>query len=352
MADASCTIIKQVGVGGAPTGIIKPNTVLLLFGMTMSGCANMDSIYRTHTFDLHRPVSESAFIDAKQREIIAGNFTVCPSPQGDIMMTYAAELAGKADISDKAKAELAMAAQSSAAYVGVRSRNIQFSRDQIYSLCIDRMNDAVDDGQYNFYKSRLHRYQMAMAAIEQLTDPATWQPVILSSQGAATLSGQTANDEDTLAALEKDKSKRVKTGGPNADGQNLTDEESKKIKDLDEQIKKLKETISASTSVAASSHSAGIIAPSTIRQGSLSKATVEAVTKIVISTLLTDDSNLMCMERLINIENQINEAREQNGGRNPNPAEMAEIKYCTTVLEGRGTPLMKLSPELTTWITQ
>ncbi|GAB7531125.1 hypothetical protein PS3A_35370 [Pseudomonas sp. 3A(2025)] len=346
MADASCTAIKQVGVRGAPT-----HTALVLIGLTISGCANMDSIYRKHTFDLHSPVSESAFIDAKQREIIAGNYTVCPSPQGDIMMTYAAELAGKADISDKAKAELAMAAQSSAAYVGVRSRNIQFSRDQIYSLCIDRMNDAVDDGQYNFYKSRLHRYQMAMASIEQLTDPATWQPVILSSKGSATLSGPTAHDENTLAALEKEKTESVKTGGPKADGQNLTTEETKKIKDLDEQIKKLKETIEASTS-AASSHSAGIIDPAITRSGSLSKETVEAVTKIVISTLLTDDSNLMCMERLINIENQINEAREQHQDRNPNAAEMAEIKYCTTVLEGRGTPLMKLSPELTKWITQ
>lgn len=316
--------------------------------LSLGGCANWDSIYRTHTFDLSQSVAKSAFIDSKQREIIAANYTVCPSPQADVMSAYAVELAGKADLPDSVKAELAAAAQSSAAYIGVRSRNIQFSRDQIYSLCIDRMNDVVDDGQYSFYKSRLHRYQVAMSAIEQLTDPAIAPLVTLGSSGSAGTSAVLQGYQAELDKLQQDKQKIEKSGGPKSDGQNLTAEEATKLKGINKDIVDLQVKIRTSSSQAVSGQSSGVAPVVSGRQGNPTNETVQAVTKIVVSTLLTDDSALLCVERLVNIENQANKL----SGRGLNAAENAEVEYCRKVLSGQGQPLMKLDPKILDWVVK
>lgn len=330
------------------------NWISLMIGAgVLHGCANMDAVYRTHTFDLSKNVSESAIIDAKQREILAANYTICPSPQADVMSAFALQMAGRADIPEKVRAEVVMAAQSSAAYIGVRSRNIQFSRDQSYGLCIDRMNDAVDDGQYNFYKSRLNRYQMAMAAIEQLTDPAITPPVILSSTGSAVSYGLTKAEQAKLDSDKLDKHKVEKNGGPKADGENLTDDEKAKIKAFDKSIAELEEKIRTSASLVVGGSSGGTAPSANSKQTGPSKEVIDAVTKIAISTLLTDDSVLLCIERLINNENQIYDSQSATGYRRDlNGAEIAQLQYCKGVLAGNSTPLMKLHPDILKWVTE
>mgnify|MGYP000270982568 CR=1 FL=1 len=324
-----------------------------------AGCANWDSIYRTHTFDLDNPVAKSAFVDLKQREIIAGNYTVCPSPLGDVMAAYAAELAGKADIPDKVKTEIAAAAQSSAAYIGIRSRNIQFSRDQLYSLCIDRMNDTVDDAQYNFYKARLHRYAMAMAGVEQLTDPVVAPPVVLGSSGSSNIHGIAQEDQAKLDTLKKEKEDIEKSGGPMKDGQSLTTEEKAQVKELEKNILEIEDKVRNAVSLSVRGQSGGNVGNNATQQSGPTDKVVDAVKKIVISTLLTDDAPLMCVERLINIENSVagKHVRVGDMSRYPrelNEAELAEVEYCRTVLSGAGnaSPLMRLHPDLLKWVTQ
>lgn len=341
--------------------MLKASSPIIFASLVISGCANLDSIYRTHVFDEREPTSKSALIDSKQREILSRNGTVCPSPQADVMTAYAIELAGKTDLSEQAQAAIAAAAQTSAAYIGVRSRNIQFSRDQIYSLCVDRMNDTVDDGQFNFYKSRLHRYQMAMSAIEQLTDPSTVQPVILSSKGESESTLASKAEKSELKKIEQEQQKIEKNGGPKADGQNLTEDEKKKIEDLKKQAQELSEKIKAAEMVEVTGQSGGT--PSTVsgtNRNQLNAETVKAVTKIALATLLTDDTGLYCMERFINIENNLLDRRENLLKARPgdyrdvviDEAQLAEIKFCENVIYRQQGSLMKLHPELLKWVTE
>ncbi|SDF25696.1 hypothetical protein [Pseudomonas thivervalensis] len=176
---------------------------LIMAALLLSGCnANWNSIYRTHDFQLPQIAKErqkSVFIDINQRAIISGNDTICAEPSPDAMQAYAAQLAASGALSDRAKAELAAAVQTSAAYIGVRSKNIQLFRDEFYRLCEARMNDTLDDAQYNFFLARLQRYSVALAAVEELNQGAIAPAVYLASSGSASVAGLAAQRQELTA---------------------------------------------------------------------------------------------------------------------------------------------------------
>ncbi len=341
--------------------MIRYVIITLVLSLTAACSANWNSIYRTHKFaiDERSKDAESIIVDIQQREVVVGNGTICPAPSPDALAAYAAQLAAKGEVPNGAKGEVAAAVQTSAAYVGVRSRNIQFFRDQLYSFCLDRMNDTLDDAQYNFYKSRLQRYAVALAAVEQLTDSTIAPPVTLGSHGAASVSG---NLDALNSELEKFKSeiKTIETsGGPAGDGQNLSAEEKARLKDLEGNKRRTEDHIFKSTLLSASGQSEGQIGQSSSSGGQGNAEAIKAVTKIVVSTLMTDDTPLLCMERLINIENRPPiEVINPDGSREQRPrpldaAMSAEVEYCRRVLvssTGDANPMHRLDPELKQWL--
>ena len=177
--------------------------IIGLMVLLLSSCsANWNSIYRKHDFNVgsmsEGSVHESVFVDINQRAILSGNGTVCAEPSPDAMQAYAAELAASGSLNEKARGELAAAVQASAAYVGVRSKNIQLFRDEFFRLCEARMNDTLDDAQYNVLFARLQRYSVALAAIEELNQGGIAPAVILSSNGTASI-GDSAKKQQELS---------------------------------------------------------------------------------------------------------------------------------------------------------
>lgn len=336
-------------------------TIVAVMILSISGCANWNSIYRTHKFaiDDRSLNAESVILDIQQREILVGNGTICPAPSPDALAAYAAQLAAKGEVPSGAKGEVATAVQTSAAYVGVRSRNIQFFRDQLYSFCLDRMNDTLDDAQYNFYKSRLQRYAVALAAVEQLTDSTIAPPVVLGSQGEAAVSGNLDALRAKLDATNKDIEKIEKEGGPKADGKELTADETAKLKELKDNKKTTEASIRNATLLSASGQSSGQIGQTTEFRNQPSNEVVKAVTKIVVTTLMTDDTPLLCLERLINIENRpiLTDRRSDGSYTQTRPpidaAQQVEVDYCKKVLlnaSGESNPIQTLDPKLKDWL--
>lgn len=336
--------------------------ILALLSMLVTACsANWNSIYRTHKFaiDERSKDAESVIVDIQQREVLVGNGTICPAPSPDALAAYAAQLAAKGEVPSGAKGEIAAAVQTSAAYVGVRSRNIQFFRDQLYSFCLDRMNDTLDDAQYNFYKSRLQRYAVTLAAVEQLTDSAIAPPVVLGSNGGAAVSGNLDTLNARLQTITKEIEEIESSGGPNGDGQQLSDEEKARVKELTNSKKATEKQIYDSTLLSASGQSSGQIGQYSASNVQGNSDAIKAVTKIVISTLMTDDTPLFCLERLINLENRPYEESNYPDGtrlvRRPplDEAELVEVEYCKSVLmssAGGANPMHKLDPELRQWL--
>jgi len=341
--------------------MVRYAIVTLAISLTAACSANWNSIYRTHKFaiDERSKDAESIIVDIQQREVLVGNGTICPAPSPDALAAYAAQLAAKGEVPNGAKGEIAAAVQTSAAYVGVRSRNIQFFRDQLYSFCLDRMNDTLDDAQYNFYKSRLQRYAVALAAVEQLTDSAIAPPVTLGSHGAASVSGNLDALNADLENIKNEINAVETTGGPAGDGQNLSAEEKAKLKNLKDNKVRTEDLIFNSTLLHASGQSEGHIGQGAAAGGQRSAEVIKAVTKIVVSTLMTDDTPLLCMERLINLENRpLQDVIYPDGSRGQlrpplDQAGLAEVEYCKNVLissVGDANPMQKLDPELKQWL--
>lgn len=319
--------------------------LLLVLTLLLSGCsANWNSIYRTHDFQLPQVAQgrqKSVFLDINQRAIISGNDTICAEPSPDAMQAYAAQLAASGTLSDRAKAELAAAVQTSAAYIGVRSKNIQLFRDEFYRLCEARMNDTLDDAQYNFFLARLQRYSVALAAVEELNQGAIAPAVYLASSGSASVAGLAAQHQE-LSSIRSElvAAKKEATDSP-------SDAAKAKVTELSEQETKIKKAIDENRNNSVSGETSGKIG--TPINGA-SQITADATQKIITAVLTTNDLPYMCLERLnqyakrnMNLNesdswSQLPDGRIiSKGGRPLNEADRVIVSYCKSILEAAGS---------------
>ena len=316
----------------------------IITALLLTACnANWNSIYRTHDFQLPQTAQErqkSVFIDINQRAIVSGNDTICAEPSPDAMQAYAAQLAASGTLSDRAKAELAAAVQTSAAYIGVRSKNIQLFRDEFYRLCEARMNDTLDDAQYNFFLARLQRYSVALAAVEELNQGAIAPAVYLSSSGSASVAGLAAQRQElTAVQSELATAKKVMTDTP-------SDAANAKVAELAGKEAELKKAIDENKNNSVSGKATGAIG--TPANGT-SQITADATQKIITAVLTTNDLPYMCLERLneyakrnMNLGesdswSQLPDGRViSKGGRPLNEAERVIVSYCKSILQTAG----------------
>lgn len=210
--------------------------ILMVTGL-FSGCANLNSVHR----DLKIDEGTGALIDIKQRAILVSkrgqspnsNVVVCAEPSPDALSAYAAELAAKADLPQKAAMQLSGAVQESAAFTGLRTQSIQLLRDSLYRVCEAYMNGALNQSQYDLLARRYQKHTVALLAIEQLTGAIRVPSVTLNTNGSAEaarsiseMRTESSNIDKSIADLEKKK------------GEQSTSEDEKKV--IDERIKSLR----------------------------------------------------------------------------------------------------------------
>ena len=160
----------------------------ILAALSLSGCANLNSIHR----ELKTSEGNGALIDIKQRAIIASksktdpfNTIICAEPSPDSMSAFAAELAGKANLPNGVAAQLASSVQESAAFTGLRTQSIQLLRDSMFRTCEAFMNNAITAGQYDLLARRYQKHTVALLAIEQLTGAIKSPPITIDTSGSA-----------------------------------------------------------------------------------------------------------------------------------------------------------------------
>lgn len=312
-------------------------TLLAFIIMSIAGCANLNSIYRT--FDISS--GESTMSDIRQRAIlVAPNETitkkydptgkyvreeqikkgtvVCAEPSPDAMASLAYELAAKGGYPGKASGELAFAMQDGAAFTGIRTQSIQLLRDFGYRLCESYMSGSISAPQYDLLMRRFQKNTVALLAIEQLTGTVKAPPIALTTSGRAeatkSLSEQRAEREkvsDRVSALEAEKTavdKKI-SDAKKADANADTSEMDQSASGLAEKIKNLKDDRNVIDSAIAETK--GVIADGEIKvkietagMGSQrSDAHIQQIATtvegIVNNIVLADDEQQLCMSALL-----------------------------------------------------
>lgn len=159
---------------------------LILLCVALAGCAKFNTAFRTYDS------KESVMIDVKQRGILSKNhpsyperYVVCAEPSPDALASYAAELAGSADVKGEVGVSSSAATQENAAFVGLRTQSIQLLRDALYRLCEGYANGALQEQQFQTLARRYQRNMVALLAIEQMTGTVKVPPVTITTSGNA-----------------------------------------------------------------------------------------------------------------------------------------------------------------------
>ncbi|EKN9356156.1 TPA: hypothetical protein ACKP97_003923 [Pseudomonas aeruginosa] len=311
--------------------------VSLISTILVSGCANLNSIYRT--FDVSG--GEGAMVDIRQRAILVApnentierynsegklvekeyknnGVFVCAEPSPDAMASFAYELAAKGGYPGKASGELALAMQDGAAFTGVRTQSIQLLRDFGYRLCESYMSGAISAPQYDLLMRRFQKNTVALLAIEQLTGTIKPPPIALTTSGRAeatkSLSEQRAEREkvnDRVSVLETEKKalenkvSDAKKTDANAD----TSEMDQQVSSLADKIVNLKSDRDAIDKAIAETK--GVLADgetkvkiettgmSTQRSEAHLQQIAKTVEGIVNNIVLADDEKQLCMSALL-----------------------------------------------------
>ncbi|MFZ2870616.1 hypothetical protein [Zavarzinia sp.] len=151
---------------------------LLVAGMTLSGCAELNSIQ--YQFDNWSGASNVSTIDAKQRVVLTNTaarrddkshaFQVCVEQSPDTFSVFASS--GSLSVETKeALAKAAVAVAESGASLAFRTQLTQAQSNLLYSICALSAAGALSD---RAVRSEIRRFQntlLAALAIEQVTSP-------------------------------------------------------------------------------------------------------------------------------------------------------------------------------------
>lgn len=315
---------------------LKKITLLIAASLSIVGCANQNSIYRT--FDIAK--GESPMVDIRQRAVLVApnkattekfdkdnkltekisserGMFVCAEPSPDAMASLAYELAAKGGVPEKASGELAFAMHDSAAFTGIRTQSIQLLRDFGYRLCESHLSGAITSAQYDLLMRRFQKNTVALLAVEQLTGTVKLSPIVLTSSGKAEATKSLAEQrvereklDDRISDLDKQKDalKKKRDDAKAADAKTDTTELDGQISDLEGKITRLKgdrdvidKAIAETKGVLAEGKTEVTIksdaGASQRSDGHLQKIAM-VVGEIVNNIVLSDDEDQLCMTTL------------------------------------------------------
>ena len=199
-----------------------------------SSCANLNSIYRTDSFN-NKKVS-LAFIDAKQRAITIntdrpGHTVVCPERSPDALSVAAASGNASVTLPNKAGGALSGSDTEQGAFDKFSSQLTEAQQSLLYWFCEYNANGQLSSDQMSNELRRFQNTMVAMLAIEQLTGVAKPTVVMIGDKGSDQNSASTPDpakptkvtsgkDPQGLAAT----AKSLKTQSDQATAQANTDQ--------------------------------------------------------------------------------------------------------------------------------
>lgn len=271
-------------------------------------------------------------LDIQKRVILSGNMTpavrVCAEPSPDAMSSIAMEAAGKGGVPSKVQAELSVALQQSAAFVGLRTSSIQLLRDFGYRLCEAYLSGGIDKGQYDLLMRRFQKNVVALLAIEQLTGAVKAPPVTLTAQGRAETTQSLSDQRDIrekvskkIADLEKEKKGKetekadLIKANATADTKDLDSQIAAKEEEIKRQQKDLEaidKSIATVRGTLAEGQTTATIhletSPSTRSDAAMQKV-AEVVQEISMAIVESDDITQLCLLALGSAEGAQNTTR-------------------------------------------
>lgn len=299
--------------------------------VSLSGCGNWDAVHMDHDFSNNNSVT----LDIKTRSIISSTAEVqtkyvtpdgttikeekklinriCAEPSPDAMTAYAAQLAAKKDIAEKASLNLAGSYQGSAAFVGMRTQTIQLLRDQLYRLCEANMNGWVNKEHYEMLLTRNQRYTLALMAIENLAQTTQVPVVALTSSSTAELEENWQKSQDALKQATDEKKFIEALAEDKRDKPRLAE--------LNELIPLLEERVKNTKLAIASGSTSQHVGSVTTSSNPASSDAINAIKEITNNLLSYGDDPYLCF----------NFAKEVASGKIPRPttgAEKALYDYC------------------------
>ena len=189
-------------------------SLVLLFTLTLSSCANLNSIHRST--DINN--TKIDFIDAKQRAVLRVGLgkrgkpetIICTEPSPDVFSVLSSNFdanASKGDI----QAGFSAAIAEGASTIGIRTASIQLLRDAMYRTCEAYAAGALEATEYARLTKRYQKSMVTLLAIEQLTNTVYPPTVSLTSTSSNEYSKQIFEatktkiaTENMLAQLKKD----------------------------------------------------------------------------------------------------------------------------------------------------
>ncbi|MEW6267252.1 MAG: hypothetical protein AB1641_29615 [Thermodesulfobacteriota bacterium] len=205
-------------------------TLMFVIVILLAGCANFNSIFR----EINVNEGKGALVDIKQRAVIVtqkndgtkSKTIVCAEPSPEALSAYASQIAAEAKLPESVAVQLALAAQESSSFTGLRTQSIQLLRDLQYRLCEAYSNGAIDEVQYGILLRRSQKYMVAILAIEQLTGTLRSPAVTVNTEGQAVTARSISEIRTEIEAIDakiKELESKKKTDG---------DEFDKKLKSL------------------------------------------------------------------------------------------------------------------------
>lgn len=336
--------------------------ILMISAAFVSGCAELNSIYRTT--DLSG--TTSILTDAKQRIITSTPVTkqtlqghidpqrvLCAEPSPDVAQAISQSLSASFEAVGKASGSLSEASSESVAQLGERLGTIQLLRDKLYRACEAYANGAISATTYTIMMSRLDK-TMATLMLGEMTAGAFGRR-LASLAGSAGAGARSANLDDVKNAQKnvKDAEDNVAAkqkafdSASDAEKANAKKELEKAQEDLKQKKQVLTDLEKSYTSATASSSPGTDIgaipgrtaAPSDAAVGNMAVLHRQFLEVDDVSTLL--DACISAMDLL----------------RNPTPGELLEVSqkvstyqsgYGAMALAERATEATKLADDLAT----
>lgn len=188
---------------------------LLVAILLSSGCANLNSIYRSESLSVVAPQVIS--IDAKQRLLLSNpaksdseqpTFArFCAEPPPDVFSALAASLGAEADIAKgtnpQIAAKLAATISENAATIE-RTQTVNTLREVMYRNCERFLSGAITEEEFIVQAARDQQLIVQVLAVEQITGVARAQSSALTTVARAAASGVSDSSLNTLKDAKND----------------------------------------------------------------------------------------------------------------------------------------------------
>lgn len=159
--------------------------VTALAGVTLAGCANINSVYRRPDLNDGR----SMVIDAEQTAITnvrrgSGNI-ICARPAPDAIAADGGGFTFNGAFTTDQSIDMDGASGQGVAGIGLRTQSIQLLRDAMYRNCEALQNGGIDGFEFGIMQRRFQSNLIAILAVEQLTGAVEGPTAAVSAQSSA-----------------------------------------------------------------------------------------------------------------------------------------------------------------------